>query len=72
VKEYRILVCIDVDAENAAKAYLKVYNMMMAIDPAQSWESSDEWFEDGDLMDEDDVSRARCEARDLAGWKEIE
>lgn len=62
MKQYRIVVCIDVTAEDAEKAYSKVYDTMMAIDPAQSWESSDEWFEDGDLMDEDDVSRARLAA----------
>jgi hypothetical protein len=59
MKEYRIVVCIDVEAEDAEKAYGKVYDMMMAIDPAQSWESSDEWFEDGSLMDEESVSQAR-------------
>jgi hypothetical protein len=58
-KEYRICVCIDVQASSAEEAYSRVYDMMMNIEPAQAWESTDEWFEDGAPMDEESMSRAR-------------
>jgi hypothetical protein len=61
-KEYRIVVCIDVEASSPEDAYSKVYDMMMKIEPSQAWESSDEWYdEDGELIDELRVSQARLE-----------
>lgn len=58
-KEYRICVCIAVEAPSAEAAYSRVYDMMMNIEPAQAWESTDEWFEDGRPMDEEAMSKAR-------------
>lgn len=56
-KEYRICVCIDVEASSAEEAYSRVYDMMMKI--GQAWESTDEWFEDGEPMAEEAMSEAR-------------
>ena len=59
LKEYRIVVCIDTVAHSAEAAYSKVYDTMMKIEPAQSWESSDEWFEDGRVLALQEVEEAR-------------
>lgn len=55
---YRIVVCIDVEAEAPADAYGKVYQQMNAS--ASDWESSDEWFfPDGREVPIDEVNTAR-------------
>jgi len=60
---YRLILCIDVDAENLEDAYGEVYRSMGRItgpDTSLDWESSDEWFdEDGELGDPDVFLAAR-------------
>jgi len=66
---YRIVICVDVEADDLAQAYGKVYRAMMAaceappvgIGPEDlAWESSDEAFDsDGGVVDPDDLQAAR-------------
>lgn len=59
---YRIIVCIDVDANSAAEAYGKITAVLCAIEPELVWESSDEWYgPDGGQLSEEAVSAARQE-----------
>lgn len=47
-KTYRLIVCVDIDAENLSDAYARLQACMKAgmaaSDPGISWETSDEWF----------------------------
>lgn len=59
--EYRIVVCVDVPAENAQTAYEKIHASMMAT--GLPWESTDEWFDtDGNTIPLVDVEHAREQA----------
>lgn len=46
-KSYRIVVCVDVDADDLEDAYRQTYRYMSNMPDGMDWESSDEWF-DGD------------------------
>ncbi len=59
-QEYRIVICVDIVADNASKAYEKLYDTMMASELA--WESTDEWFSEdsAQAMSEEDCAAARA------------
>lgn len=58
---YRIVVCIDVEADSLTEAYRRVYKKMRVVDnPDFQWESSDEWYDDsGESVDPDTCSDIR-------------
>jgi len=58
---FRLVICVDVDANDLADAYGKVYEAMAKLPEGMDWESSDEWFDDsGDSTgDPDELQAAR-------------
>jgi hypothetical protein len=56
---FRIVLHVDVDAEDASKAYEKVFDTMMAT--GLPWESTDEWYDQNaeQRLDDEDVNAAR-------------
>jgi hypothetical protein len=71
---FRLIVCIDVDADTLEEAYGKVYKGMGKVTgpgTGLDWESSDEAYDpDGNKIDEADLSKARVaviDARDAQG-----
>jgi len=66
IETFRIGIMIDVDATSLKEAYKRVYNTMGEVSMSEGdidWESSDEWFdEDGQMLNEDEVSSIRLEA----------
>jgi len=59
---YRIVVCIDIDADSTEDAYGKVYTAMGLLERENEdieWESSDEWYgPEGNPIPEEDVQAA--------------
>jgi hypothetical protein len=63
---YRLVVCVDVQAEDPAKAYGETYEGMTLS--GLDWESSDEWFgADGNPADPEELQTARMEYLDGKG-----
>lgn len=60
---YRIVLFVDVDADNAQSAYEKLFDEMGEIEASRDdmvWESSDEWYApDGDEIPQDEITKAR-------------
>ena len=65
---YRIVICVDIDAESAQDAYEKLYDAMAEAERSDDdicWESSDEWYDDaGDEILTCDIQAARMAAFD--------
>lgn len=61
-RPYRLVVCLDVEAESLKDAYGRVYEAMGKLPEGFDWESSDEAFDpEGELIDVNDLGRARME-----------
>ena len=59
---YRLVICIDVDAESLTQAYGRVHEGMSDVnfEGFEGWESSDENFdEDGEAVSPDVMQQAR-------------
>lgn len=60
---YRLVICVDVEAESLDAAYGKVYKAMGTItgkDTGMDWESTDEWFaQDGEQGTVKEMEEAR-------------
>jgi hypothetical protein len=63
---YRLVICVDVEADTLTEAYGDVYRGMTKS--ALDWESSDEWFDvDGYHGDPDVLQTARMAYLDKVG-----
>ena len=60
-KSFRLVVCLDVDAENLSKAYGVISKFMSDSESyGVAWESSDESYgPDGEPIDEAELQKAR-------------
>lgn len=58
--QYRIVVCLDVEAASPKEAYGKIYTMLSGI-KGLGWESSDEWYEENEELDLEKLSNVRLE-----------
>lgn len=65
---YRLIVCIDIDAENLSEAYGRLQTCMKAgmaaSKPGIAWETSDEWYgedEYGEVGDPNELQAAIME-----------
>jgi len=58
---FRIVVCIDVDATDLEQAYGRVSDNLGKLPDGMDWESTDEWYDDGDgdAIDEEEIQRVR-------------
>ena len=58
---FRLVLCVDVEAENLDEAYETTYDKMSSLSsPDFEWESSDEAYgEGGEQINEDDLQAAR-------------
>lgn len=55
MRNFRFMVAVDVDAEGLVDAYKKLLERMSGND----WESSDEAYNEGELVSENDLNDAR-------------
>ena len=67
MSRYRLVVCIDIEAESLKEAYLAMRdNMIIGDAPAcRGWETSDEWYGpdgDGDAGSPDELQAAIVES----------
>lgn len=60
-KYYRLVICLDVEADSLESAYEKVYRTMGGVDCREfQWESTDEAYdEDGNQVEEEEMQRVR-------------
>lgn len=66
-RTFRLVVCIDVEADSLESAYEQVYRALAKLPPGFGWESSDEAYDedgDGQGVDEDVLSAARLAVLD--------
>ncbi len=57
----RIVICVDLESDDAAVAYKELWDCMAAS--GLDWESSDEWYAgDGDPIHQDAQQEARMKA----------
>jgi len=66
-RSFRLVVCIDVNADSLESAYEQVYRALGKLPPGFEWESSDEAYDedgDGQAVDEDVLSAARMAVLD--------
>ncbi len=61
MKSYRLVICIDTDAEDLADAYGKIYRFMWQLPThgLADWESTDEAYVDGEELGPDELQKAR-------------
>lgn len=60
----RIVVCLDIESTSLKDAYRKVRRILGKAErenPGFSWESSDEWFDDGEPVIPDVIAEVRME-----------
>lgn len=67
MSRYRLIVCIDIEADSLKEAYLAMRdNMIIGDAPAcRGWETSDEWYGpdgDGEAGDPDELQKAIVES----------
>lgn len=61
---YRIVVCVDIDADDLTDAYRQLFKGMAGLCGITGfdWESSDEWYaEDGQRIEEDALTAVRMQ-----------
>ena len=57
---YRLIIAVDVNADDLADAYARVYRFMGTTPPGMDWESTDEAYDpDGEIIDADLLQTAR-------------
>ena len=67
MSRYRLIVCIDIEAESLKEAYLAMRdNMIIGDAPScRGWETSDEWYGpggDGEAGDPEELQKAIIES----------
>lgn len=71
-RSFRLVVCIDVEADSLESAYEQTYHALSKLPPGFGWESSDEAYDsdgDGQAVDEDTLSDARMAVLDRIAGK---
>ena len=57
---YRLVICIDVAADNLVQAYNEVYNALNKSPPSIEWESTDEAYDPhGVEIEPEEIQRVR-------------